>query len=62
LDAWKGEVDSIIDHFRLYKSNVPTYGAILLDETLTYVLLVQGWFATKNNWGFPKGKVLVGIL
>ncbi|KAJ8287322.1 hypothetical protein GJAV_G00050220 [Gymnothorax javanicus] len=35
---------------------VPTYGAIILDETLDNVLLVQGYLA-KSGWGFPKGKV-----
>lgn len=30
---------------------------VLLDSTLNYVLLVQGYFASKNSWGFPKGKV-----
>ncbi|KAJ1208099.1 hypothetical protein NDU88_003489 [Pleurodeles waltl] len=35
---------------------VPTYGAIILDETLENVLLVQGYLA-KSGWGFPKGKV-----
>lgn len=29
----------------------------MLDPTLNYVLLVQGYFASKNSWGFPKGKV-----
>ncbi|KPP63731.1 m7GpppN-mRNA hydrolase-like [Scleropages formosus] len=35
---------------------VPTYGAIILDETYNNVLLVQGYLA-KSGWGFPKGKV-----
>ncbi len=35
---------------------VPTYGAILLDPTLEFCLLVQGFWA-KASWGFPKGKV-----
>ncbi|KAK6035612.1 hypothetical protein COOONC_26883, partial [Cooperia oncophora] len=47
----------VIDEWRWYKSTVPTYGAILLDETLNHVLLVQGFYASKNSWGFPKGKV-----
>ncbi|KAI1715751.1 dcp2, box A domain-containing protein [Ditylenchus destructor] len=57
LQKWKDNVDNIIESFRLYKSNVPTYGLVLLDSSLNYVLLVQGYFATKNTWGFPKGKV-----
>ncbi|ROL48600.1 m7GpppN-mRNA hydrolase [Anabarilius grahami] len=35
---------------------VPTFGAIILDETLDNVLMVQGYLA-KSGWGFPKGKV-----
>ncbi|XP_064459346.1 m7GpppN-mRNA hydrolase-like [Ornithodoros turicata] len=38
---------------------VPTHGAILLDDTLEYVLLVQGYWA-RASWGFPKGKVNEG--
>lgn len=49
-------VDTIIEQWREYKQNVPTYGAIVLNEDLTKVLLVQSYFA-KNSWGFPKGKV-----
>ncbi|GFY63423.1 m7GpppN-mRNA hydrolase [Trichonephila inaurata madagascariensis] len=50
------EVDSIIIDWREYKKAVPTYGAILLDEELKNVLLVQS-FVYKTSWGFPKGKV-----
>ena len=35
---------------------MPTNGAIIMDETLRHVLLVQG-FWSKASWGFPKGKV-----
>lgn len=33
---------------------------MLIDKSLDYVLLVQGYFASKNSWGFPKGKVNEG--
>ena len=49
-------MDSILDEWREYKMAVPTYGAILLDESLDYILLAQGFWA-KASWGFPKGKV-----
>ncbi|KAK0078046.1 hypothetical protein PV325_003116 [Microctonus aethiopoides] len=49
-------VDTILDQWREYKQNVPTFGAILLNEDMTRVLLVQNYWA-KNSWGFPKGKV-----
>lgn len=29
----------------------------MFNESLTEILLVQSYFSTKNNWGFPKGKV-----
>ncbi|XP_074604531.1 decapping mRNA 2 [Brevipalpus obovatus] len=49
------EFDSLLEQWREYKSNVPTYGAILLDPSLEHVLMVQGF--SSNSWGFPKGKV-----
>lgn len=60
LAPYAASVDQVIDEWRWYKSTVPTYGAILLDESLNYVLLVQGFYASKNSWGFPKGKVNEG--
>ncbi|KAL3077461.1 hypothetical protein niasHS_012167 [Heterodera schachtii] len=57
LDKWRYCVDQIITEFHYHKSHVPTYGVIMLDPTLNYVLLVQGYYASKNSWGFPKGKI-----
>ncbi|CAN8015026.1 hypothetical protein HPB47_007526 [Ixodes persulcatus] len=51
--------DSIIERWKEYKMAVPTYGAIVLDESLEYVLLVQAYWA-RASWGFPKGKVNEG--
>uniref|UniRef100_A0A452IZA8 mRNA-decapping enzyme 2 n=1 Tax=Gopherus agassizii TaxID=38772 RepID=A0A452IZA8_9SAUR len=50
------DVQRVLDEWKEYKMGVPTYGAIILDETLENVLLVQGYLA-KSGWGFPKGKV-----
>ncbi|KAM4708413.1 m7GpppN-mRNA hydrolase isoform 2-T2 [Discoglossus pictus] len=50
------DVQRVLDEWKEYKMGVPTYGAIILDETLESVLLVQGYLA-KSGWGFPKGKV-----
>ncbi|MBN3284214.1 DCP2 hydrolase, partial [Polyodon spathula] len=50
------DVQKVLDQWKEYKMGVPTYGAIILDETLENVLLVQGYLA-KSGWGFPKGKV-----
>ncbi|XP_076231037.1 decapping mRNA 2 [Calliopsis andreniformis] len=49
-------IDNILDQWRDYKQNVPTFGAIVLNEDLTKVLLVQSYWA-KSSWSFPKGKV-----
>ncbi|XP_063066462.1 m7GpppN-mRNA hydrolase isoform X4 [Engraulis encrasicolus] len=50
------DVQKVLDQWKEYKMGVPTYGAIILDETLDNALLVQGYLA-KSGWGFPKGKV-----
>uniref|UniRef100_A0A1L8DFX5 m7GpppN-mRNA hydrolase n=1 Tax=Nyssomyia neivai TaxID=330878 RepID=A0A1L8DFX5_9DIPT len=49
-------LDEILDNWKKYKLSVPTYGAILISDDLTQVLLVQSYWA-KSSWGFPKGKV-----
>lgn len=49
-------MDSVLEDWRKYKQVVPTYGAILVSDDLTHVLLVQSYWA-KNSWGFPKGKI-----
>lgn len=50
------DVQKVLEQWKEYKMGVPTYGAIILDETLESALLVQGYLA-KSGWGFPKGKV-----
>lgn len=50
------QVDDILSKWKVFKHAVPTNGAIVLDESMRYVLLVQGYWA-KASWGFPKGKV-----
>ncbi|XP_076625054.1 decapping mRNA 2 isoform X2 [Colletes latitarsis] len=49
-------IDNILEQWREYKQSVPTFGAIVLNEDLTKVLLVQSYWA-KSSWSFPKGKV-----
>ena len=49
-------VDQVLEDWRDYKLAVPTYGAIILNQDLTKVLLVQGYWS-RTSWGFPKGKV-----
>ncbi|KAG7240877.1 hypothetical protein INR49_023451 [Caranx melampygus] len=50
------DVQKVLEQWKEYKMGVPTYGAIILDESFENVLLVQGYLA-KSGWGFPKGKV-----
>ncbi|XP_074115849.1 m7GpppN-mRNA hydrolase-like [Cotesia typhae] len=59
LRAHLPRVDMILKllrQWREYKHSIPTFGAIMLNEDLTKVLLVES-FWRKNLWGFPKGKV-----
>jgi len=55
LQPYAGQLDSILTKWNAYKREVPTFGAVILDETLTKVLLVRGW--NSKTWGWPKGKV-----
>jgi 8-oxo-dGTP pyrophosphatase MutT (NUDIX family) len=50
-------VHGILSEWIVFKHAVPTNGAIILDESMRNVLLVQGFWA-KASWGFPKGKIL----
>ncbi|XP_060850912.1 m7GpppN-mRNA hydrolase [Rhopalosiphum padi] len=56
LRSRESQVLDVLKEWREYKRSVPTYGAILLNEDMTQVLLVQSYW-TKTSWGFPKGKV-----
>jgi len=49
------EFEAVLARWRDYKQAVPTCGAILLDDTCTHALLVQGFYS-RASWGFPKGK------
>ncbi|OWA50660.1 m7GpppN-mRNA hydrolase [Hypsibius exemplaris] len=40
--------------WKQYKASIPTAGAILLDESLEYVLVLESF--PGRRWGFPKGK------
>ena len=51
LDVFEQVITNWID----YKFSIPCSGAVLLDKSLEYVLLVQGFGS--RNWSFPKGKV-----
>lgn len=55
LKRYEADIENIYSEWRDYKLMVPTFGAVLLDDTMSNILLVQSYMAT--SWGFPKGKV-----
>ncbi|XP_063230149.1 m7GpppN-mRNA hydrolase isoform X2 [Bacillus rossius redtenbacheri] len=56
LRVHAAKVGSVLDEWKGYKQSVPTFGAILLNEDMSQVLLVQSYWS-RASWGFPKGKV-----
>ena len=48
-------VGDVIDDFKEYKSCVPTFGVILLNETMDKVVLVRSSWG--KRWNLPKGMV-----
>ena len=48
-------IEELFDEFRAYKGKIPVCGCVLLDPSLTKVVLVQNW--AKTSWGLPKGKL-----
>jgi hypothetical protein len=48
--------DEIFYSFQAFKHSVPVMGAIMLDPTLSYVLLLRG-FKSNASWSFPRGKI-----
>lgn len=47
------DLDELFAEWKEYKIKVPTMGAIMLNEDLSHVLLVQSFYS-KTSWGFPK--------
>lgn len=59
LNKYCKSVEETYDMWRTYKLSVPTFGAIILDQDMSHILLVQGFYS-KCSWGFPKGKINEG--
>ncbi|EKX48888.1 hypothetical protein GUITHDRAFT_44660, partial [Guillardia theta CCMP2712] len=55
LQAFSPNYDSIYSEWLVYKRAVPTFGACILNQDCTKILLVRGW--NSKTWGWPKGKV-----
>jgi len=57
---WKCNARDALKRWNDYKSAIPVYGAIILNEKMNRVLLVQGFDNNGDKagrWSFPKGKV-----
>ena len=50
-----GAYEELFLNFREYKGKIPVCGCVLLDPSLTKLLLVRNW--AKTSWGLPKGKL-----
>ncbi|KYM93666.1 mRNA-decapping enzyme 2 [Cyphomyrmex costatus] len=46
----------MLQQWKWHKQNILTFGAIILNEDMTKVILMQNYWEN-NNWGFPKGKI-----
>mmetsp|Transcript_44324 Transcript_44324/g.138626 ORF Transcript_44324/g.138626 Transcript_44324/m.138626 type:complete len:307 (+) Transcript_44324:45-965(+) len=55
LKPFAARTSELYEKFRQYKIQIPTCGAMLLDQSQTKVLLVLGH--KSKSWGFPKGKI-----
>lgn len=53
----KGAFEAEFNKFLKYKSSVPVVGAVLMNEKMNEIVLVQGFHAKKDSWTFPKGKI-----
>ena len=51
----KNDVNQILNHYRKYKSRIPVCGGIIMNSSLSKVLLVCSW--NGNSWTFPRGKL-----
>eukprot|EP01132_Coremiostelium_polycephalum_P005949 gene5949-7409_t len=56
LKDHQNSVEEILKKFSEYKTRVPVFGAIILNQDLDKALFVKG-FGNSHSWGFPKGKV-----
>ena len=54
LQEYVDSIPTIVREFQLYKSSIPTFGAAILNLTMSKVLLVKNTF---GNWSFPMGKI-----
>jgi mRNA-decapping enzyme subunit 2 len=55
LAPFREAIEKHTQSFYQYKSKVPVYGAILLNQSRDKVLLVKGW--NSKSWSFPRGKI-----
>lgn len=58
LAAHKDQYEELRQEFKDYMGSIPVYGVILLNSSMTSVLLIRPW--KKRHWVFPKGKINEG--
>ncbi|DAZ95522.1 TPA: hypothetical protein N0F65_001861 [Lagenidium giganteum] len=58
LQPVKHECDNMFQDFKVYQSQVPVVGCVLLNRARTKLLLVRNWKGT--SWSLPRGKVNQG--
>lgn len=52
------QCENMFEDFKVYQSQVPVVGCILLNKQRTKLILVRNWKGT--SWSFPRGKVNQG--
>lgn len=58
LQPMAHECESMFEDFKVYQSQVPVVGCILLNRQRTKLILVRNWKGT--SWSLPRGKVNQG--
>ena len=58
LAAYRSHHAEFMARFKEYIHSIPVFGGILLNASMTHVLMVRGWHG--KSWSFPKGKINEG--
>ncbi|KAA0149115.1 hypothetical protein FNF29_06203 [Cafeteria roenbergensis] len=58
LEEYTAKHDDFMDLFKEYSASIPSFGAFVLNPSMTKVLLVQSYRG--KSWGLPKGKINEG--
>lgn len=58
LQPLSGKYNELFEYFRSWVGTIPTAGCILLNASMTKLVLVKSWKG--NSRGFPRGKINQG--